>query len=142
MKDWGVNLGDNGADGILDAGGDNIKTKAGTYLITLDTKKNKYTVEAYTWGLNWGIVGDATPNGWGGPDVAFAPDFSNSGLFEMKGITLKAGDIKFRKNNDWGKNYGGTAGVLKDGGDNIKVAAGTYDIVMDLKKLTYSVTKK
>jgi len=35
-NDWGLNYGDTGMDGILDEGGDNIPSTAGTYDITLD----------------------------------------------------------------------------------------------------------
>jgi hypothetical protein len=43
--DWGVNLGDNGADGSLEAGGANIVIPAaGTYNITLDTVNNTYSL--------------------------------------------------------------------------------------------------
>ena len=35
-NDWGVNYGDNGADGTLDAGGANIQATAGTYSFVLD----------------------------------------------------------------------------------------------------------
>ena len=44
-NDWGVNLGDNGADGSLEAGGANIVIPAaGTYNITLDTVNNTYSL--------------------------------------------------------------------------------------------------
>ncbi len=58
---------------------------------------------------------------------------------------LANGDIKFRQNNDWAVNYGGANGVLKTGGDNIAVKAGTYDILPDLTNAsapTYKLTKK
>lgn len=35
-NDWGTNYGDNGSDGILDAGGANLLTTAGTYSFVLD----------------------------------------------------------------------------------------------------------
>ena len=35
-SDWGLNYGDTKADGLLDAGGDNIAVKAGTYLLVLN----------------------------------------------------------------------------------------------------------
>ncbi|UBM62827.1 RagB/SusD family nutrient uptake outer membrane protein [Candidatus Sulfidibacterium hydrothermale] len=42
--DWTINYGDNGADGILDAGGDNIQIpEAGTYVITLKLGVPDYT---------------------------------------------------------------------------------------------------
>ncbi|MCF6212906.1 MAG: RagB/SusD family nutrient uptake outer membrane protein [Flavobacteriaceae bacterium] len=86
----------------------------------------------------WGLVGDATPNGWGTlPDMVMyetAPD--NYAVYAV----LADGDMKFRFNNDWGTNYGGsgTDGVL--GGDNITVTAGTYYITMDIANLTYTIT--
>jgi len=86
----------------------------------------------------WGLLGDATPNGWATlPDMVMyetAPD--NYAVY----ATLADGDIKFRFNNDWGTNYGGsgTDGVL--GGDNIAVTAGTYFITMDVANLTYTIT--
>jgi hypothetical protein len=46
-NDWGVNLGDNGADGSLEPGGANIAIPSdGTYYITLDTANNTYSISA------------------------------------------------------------------------------------------------
>ncbi|MDP3352248.1 MAG: RagB/SusD family nutrient uptake outer membrane protein [Flavobacteriaceae bacterium] len=42
--DWGNNYGDNGANGTIDAGGDNIKVKKGTYRISLNLANNTYTI--------------------------------------------------------------------------------------------------
>ena len=45
-KDWTVNLGDTGADGLLEAGGNDIKiTKSGGYEIRLDLDSPDYTYE-------------------------------------------------------------------------------------------------
>ncbi len=41
-SDWGMNLGDTGADGVLDFGGDNITLVAGTYNVTLDLSHSGY----------------------------------------------------------------------------------------------------
>ncbi len=143
-EDWGVNYGDTGADGIIDAGGDNIKVKAGTYLITVDFKKGKYTIEAIK---VWGIVGSATANGWNGPDAKFTPDFANDGVWLLNNIKLADGEIKFRQNDDWAVNYGDTKadGILDAGGDNIAVKAGTYDVVLNFSnaaKPTVKISKK
>lgn len=43
-EDWGVNYGDTGADGSLEAGGDNIAVSAGTYLITFDLDALTYSL--------------------------------------------------------------------------------------------------
>ncbi|MBC7569156.1 MAG: SusE domain-containing protein [Spirosoma sp.] len=141
-NDWGVNYGDTGADGVLESGGDNIAMKAGTYLITADFKSLKYTIVPYK---VWGLVGSAAPKGWDGPDTQFTPDFGTEGIWRLTSVKLVDGDIKFRQNNDWAVNYGGANGVLKTGGDNIAVKAGTYDILLDLTNAsapTYKLTKK
>jgi len=44
---WDINLGDTGNDGVLEYGGDNIGTTAGTYLITLDLSSPRH----YTYSL-------------------------------------------------------------------------------------------
>ncbi len=43
-EDWGVNFGDDGADGTLEAGGSNIAVAAGNYYITLDLNTNTYSI--------------------------------------------------------------------------------------------------
>lgn len=138
---WDVNYG--GSAGTLATGGDNIKVTPGTYLISLDLRGLKYTVEAYK---PWGLVGDATPNGWNGPDVVLMPDFANEGLFRATNVPLKVGEVKFRQNNDWTVNFGGANGTLSAGGANIKVTtAGNYDVVLDLRNASapkYTLTKK
>ena len=54
-------------------------------------------------------------------------------------VTLVDGEIKFRVNNDWGVNYGGSGGTLVQDGDNIPVTAGTYKITVNLADLSYSI---
>lgn len=143
-EDWTVNYGDTKNDGILDAGGDNIAIKKGTYLITVDFKTLKYTIEAYK---VWGVVGSATPNGWNGPDTKFRPNFGTDGIWYLNNIKLTDGDIKFRQNDVWDINYGddGANGTLELNGANIAVKAGTYDILLDFSvpsKPVYKLTKK
>jgi len=43
-EDWGVNVGDTGADGTLDNGGDNIAVTAGNARIWIDIINNTYTI--------------------------------------------------------------------------------------------------
>ncbi|WP_175402833.1 SusE domain-containing protein [Mangrovivirga cuniculi] len=44
--DWALNYGDSGADGSLDAGGDNIQvSEAGNYTVTLDLVNNTYSLQ-------------------------------------------------------------------------------------------------
>jgi len=88
---------------------------------------------------DWGLVGNATPNGWDGPDL----EMYQIGAQEFAIYAeLGSGEIKFRFNEDWGVNFGdnGSDGTLESGGANIAVSAGTYYIVMDLSSETYSIT--
>jgi len=136
-NDWGVNYGDDGADGTLDADGANMIVTAGTYKVVFDEAALTYTIEAYTWGL----VGDATTNGWDGPDMPLSYDsFTDTWRAQVK---LNDGEFKVRLNNDWGTNYGDTGldGNLNDGGDNIPVTFGYYEIIVNLNDLTYTLEK-
>ncbi len=141
-EDWGVNYG--GSAGVLSSGGGDITVSAGNYNVMFDFKKLKYTVESTQ---PWGIVGDATPNGWNGPDVKFRPDFATEKVWVIDDITLTAGKIKFRFNDAWAVNYGdnGADGTLESGGADISVQAGKYKVVLDLSNAnspTYTLTKK
>ncbi len=89
---------------------------------------------------DWGLVGDATPNSWNGPDVEMYQTAPNEYALY---VDLIAGQIKFRYNEDWSQNYGddGADGTLEAGGANIAIpAAGTYYITMNLNDLTYTIT--
>ena len=138
-KNWDVNYGDNGVDGTLDQNGDNIKAPAaGYHKITVDLNKKTITIVAEV----WGIIGSAAPNNWDTPDSSMTWD--GAAKTWSTTLDLKVGEIKFRKNNDWGVNYGddNTDGTLESGGKNIPItAAGTYKIVFDELNLTYKLTK-
>ena len=90
---------------------------------------------------DWGLVGDATPNSWNGPDMEMYETSSN--VFELY-ASLLGNQMKFRFNEDWGQNYGDTGadGTLEGGGDNIAVPGdGVYHVVLNLNTLTYSLTE-
>ena len=126
-NDWGTNYG--GSGGTLATGGDNIATTAGFYTVTVDLKNNTYSIDAAD---IYGIVGSGY-NDWGngGPDFSFTE--VNPGIFVADNVTLLAGEIKFRLNEDWGTNYGDTGadGILDNGGDNIATTAGKFEIKLD-----------
>lgn len=90
---------------------------------------------------SWGIVGDATPNGWGGPDTSLHQT-ATANVFTGY-FNLTDGSLKFRKNNDWAFNYGdnGLDGTIEDGGANIPAKAGLYKITLDLNTSTYKIEK-
>ncbi|VAW25738.1 Cell surface glycan-binding lipoprotein, utilization system for glycans and polysaccharides (PUL), SusD family [hydrothermal vent metagenome] len=102
----------------------------------IDTNASNNAIGAAS---NWGLVGSATANGWGGPDMSLHQTGTANvyaGFFN-----LSDGEIKFRRDNDWGFNYGdnGADGTLEDGGSNIVIAAGLYKITLDLGSLTYTI---
>ncbi len=134
-NDWAVNYGDDGANGSLELNGANIVVDAGTYQITFNANDLSYIIEP----LSWGLVGSATPNGWNGPDVNFTYDPSSDQWRAI--VKLTAGELKIRKNNDWGVNYGddGNNGSLELNGANIAATAGTFLVTFNANELTYTI---
>ncbi len=90
---------------------------------------------------SWGLVGDATANGWGGPDMQMRQT-STANVYQLY-AQLATGEIKFRFNNDWGVNYGddGANGTLESGGANIKVTSGGYKVTLNLNNNTYTLER-
>lgn len=81
----------------------------------------------------WGIIGDATADGWNS-DQDMTWDAEKACWTAT--ITLIDGTIKFRANDDWAINVGGSADNLSEGADNIPVTAGTYDVELHLDRST------
>lgn len=133
---WDTNLGDNGTDGTLEAGGSDIPVTAGIYKVTLNPVANTYSIAAFS----YGIVGSAY-NDWGadGPDYPFTYDDATDQWRAI--VKLKDGKFKIRKNNDWGLNYGdnGADGTLESGGADIEVTAGKYQITFNENDLTIEI---
>jgi hypothetical protein len=132
-NDWGLNYGDNGADGSLEDGGANLAVNAGIYIATVNLNELSYTLEPIT--NVWGVVGGAY-NEWGAsPDAQFKRDWSRpfNDIWIVKDVPLIDGEYKFRANNDWGTNYGdnGSDGILELNGANLVAVAGTYSFELD-----------
>ena len=91
---------------------------------------------------NLGVVGSATPGGWGNENI---PDlqFYTTSMTDVyvAYATLRDGEIKFRNNNDWAENWGddGNDGTLDSYGANIAVSAGTYKIEVNFSSMTYTM---
>lgn len=101
----------------------NAVSQDGYYKVSVDLSSHTTT---YTLISRIGIIGDATADGWDADQpMTYNKD---ERCWELKDVTMKAGTFKFRANNGWDINWGGTADALKQGGDNISVDAGTYDI--------------
>ena len=91
---------------------------------------------------NLGVVGSATPGGWGTENIPDLPFFTtDTPDVYVAYVTLKDGFIKFRKDNLWTENFGddGNDGTLEASGADIPVDAGTYKITVNMADLTWSM---
>ncbi|MGD9976653.1 MAG: hypothetical protein AB7S54_01835 [Bacteroidales bacterium] len=127
-SDWSINYGCSAADGsTLDAGGNNIVVDVtGDYALTLDlSHPNAYTYSANRWGVIGGF------NNWGSSQ-AMTWDAANGVFTTTITTTADNSEFKFRANDGWDVNFGGSLNALTQGGDNLVIAtAGTYTITLD-----------
>ena len=131
LKDPDANVTYGASGSALAVNGVGITAAAsGWYKMTADTKALTYGMEAYMIGL----VGSATPNGWNSPDQKMDYDAA-TGTWKIT-VTLVDGDIKFRLNDGWAWNLGGTTTKLTHNGDNITVTAGKYTITLTITNAT------
>ena len=78
--------------------------EAGFYQVDVDLSEKTYKLTPF----NIGIIGNATSKGWDG-------------------------EMRFRANDDWDLSWGGELDNLTtQNGPNIAVAAGTYDIKLEV----------
>lgn len=129
QPEWkGTNYGAN-FDTAPDAANITMTEAAGYYKVDVDLESKSYVLTPIT---TIGIIGSASPNGWDSDvDMTYVPynaETKELGYWEIKDVTLTSGEIKFRANDDWAINWGGDTNALTQGGDNISVDAGTYDI--------------
>jgi starch-binding outer membrane protein SusE/F len=126
-----ANVSYGGSDGMLEENGASfIPTASWWHILTVDVNTQTYTLVPY----QIGIVGSATPNGWDTPDTKMEYDL-NTGNWIIT-TTLATGDLKFRLNDSWDWNLGGTPSNLSHNGNNIAVAAGTYTITLTIINAT------
>lgn len=125
QKDWkGTNYGTDFST-AADAGNISLPegNEEGFYKIVLNLDSKTMELTPIT---TIGIIGDATPNGW---DASTPMTYSKAdGAWVIKDVQLKDGELKFRANDGWDINWGGTPDALKQDGDNLKMSEGTYDI--------------
>lgn len=124
----GTNYGAN-FDTAGDAADIKMTEDAGYYKVDVDLESKSYVLTPIK---TIGIIGSASPNGWDSDvDMTYVPynkETKEPGYWEAKDITLTSGAIKFRANDDWAINWGGTADALTQGGADMNVEEGTYDI--------------
>ena len=101
--------------------------EAGFYQVDVDLSAKTYTLTPFT----IGIIGSATPKAWDGDtEMTYNPE---EHCWELKNVTLSDGEMKFRHTNDWSLSWGGELDNLTtQNGPNIAVAAGTYDIKLEV----------
>lgn len=136
-RDWDLNWGTPDNNGNLEEGGignDLYLANAGYYKMNVNINTLTYTILD----TQWGVIGDATPGGWGADtDMTYDPAEKTWSV----DITLSAGELKFRANDAWDLDYGDNEGdgFLDQGGGNIAVpASGNYTVVLNLSEAPYT----
>ena len=94
-----------------------------------------------------GILGTATPLGWSGnnPDIQMVT--TDGVVYTLNNISLYTGGLKFRQDNTWPLNWGSTdwpsgVGVQDQGGMDVPVLVGVYDVTFNLTTKQYSFIYK
>ncbi|MDH5827888.1 SusF/SusE family outer membrane protein [Sphingobacterium sp. SG20118] len=135
--DWTDAFGKGASEGILLQDGDagNITVSEDDfYRIRMDSEAKTYELTKST----WGVIGSATPDGWDSDtDMKFV---GSKGIYTWKvTLNLTAGELKFRMDDDWTINIGGTLSSLQQDGANIVIeAAGKYEIELSRTASGYS----
>ncbi len=143
--DWDHNnYGNAGEDGLLttDGSAGNLPCEeAGLYWCTVNIPNLTYTKTLIT---TVGLIGGF--NNWAESlplvaDVTATTAIKYTGTFTVETVENGGNEFKFRANDGWDINLGGTEGNLVPGGANLTVSeAGTYNVVLDLSTLPYTCT--
>ena len=139
--DWDhTNYGAGAAEGTLStAGGNLMVSAAGLYWCSVSTAALTYSLYQVT---TIGVIGDATPNGWSGSTALVATD-DKMLVWEGDIEFAAAGKWKFRANDDWAVNLGGSLDNLgQDGSDLATPGAGKKHVRLDLSTIPYTCTVK
>lgn len=136
--DWnGTNYGLGDAPGKLsdDGSAGNLSVvPGGLYYCTANLEDLEYTTYHVT---TIGVIGDATPNGWGASTALTSTD----NLVWKGVVTFGEGKFKFRANDSWDVNLGGSYNDLNQGGDDLpSPGEGNYEVTLNLDKIPYSCT--
>ncbi|MEO5905967.1 MAG: SusF/SusE family outer membrane protein [Saprospiraceae bacterium] len=131
---WDINWGNSDFPiGIGVQDGPNISVPAGDYYITFNSNTGAYYFSVKS---DIGIIGSATPFGWNA-DVNMFQNGIDSNQYSMT-LNLVSGEAKFRQNDDWAVNWGGSdfpSGIGTQDGPNIPIAIGG-EYVINFNKST------
>lgn len=113
---WGdaATFGDDGSGGLTNPGGNITVAADGYYFIKANLNDMTYSLTP----MVWGVIGDASPNGWDGETPLTYDETSDT----WRGVlSMTSGEFKFRANSSWDYNYGSSTADanLNPGGDNI-----------------------
>lgn len=127
----GVNYGFAG-DGKLsnDGGAGNLVAPAeGLCFLQANIASLTYSISAPV--TTYGLIGAATPNGW---DASTALTPSANEMVWEGDVAMKGGEYKFRANDAWDINLGGSIDNLTQDAGNLMFSEpdGTYHVVLDL----------
>lgn len=139
---WTINWGANTfPSGTATPNGANIHVLAGTYLISFNVQTHEYTFSGTPSYPSIGIIGTAVSiTGYTGDDTNLST--SDGITYTLSNYTFTNGTLKFRQDDAWTTNWGGTnfpngTGILNSP-NNIPVTAGTYDVTFNRSNGTYS----
>jgi len=128
---WDANWGATGfPSGTGTSGGPDIPVPTtGYYKVDFNSETGAYTFTALAAPTftTIGIIGSGTPGGWDN-DTNLTKDPTDPHVWTST-VTLTDGEAKFRANDDWANNWGGStypSGYGFGNGPNIPVKAGTY----------------
>jgi glycosidase len=133
---WSVNWGNTSfpsGSGVQNGPNIPIPT-AGYYNVNFNDVTGAYNFETSTQPTyaSVGVVGSATPGGWDN-STAMNVDPNDPHNWSIT-ITLTSGEVKFRANNSWDVNWGGStfpSGTAFQNGPNIPVSGGQYEITFN-----------
>jgi len=114
-----------------------IPVTAGTYTVNINIVTGVYNFAYPSIGILGTVLG---PDGFSGEDVDLT---TVDGINYQLQYTLLDGLLKFRQDNSWNNNWGGTdlSGTAVVNGDNINVSAGDYVISFNRNTLAYSISE-
>lgn len=138
--EWNASYFTKKSEGIT--GDNNICAPANAfYYIKANLKEKSLDLTPTT----WGIIGPAQAGGW---NADTDMEWNAEEECWVATLDLAADEFKFRANDDWGINVGGSIdNLVKDGGNIMNTEAGTYEVKLYLTRsasnnMYCTVTKK
>lgn len=137
-NNWGGNTWPSGT-GIFNQDGVDVQAVQGIYNVTFNRTTLEYSfVQIFP---SVGVLGSATAAGWDGPDIDM--ETTDGIVYTLNNTVLTDGGLKFRLDDQWPNNWGGTAwpsgtAIFNQNGVDIPCTAGIYNISFNLNTLAYN----